>query len=131
MTRKRQSSRVFSKLTRALAILVVLILVSDCWPQVVRSQSDDVDTSTRHGRKKHRKQHRLKTTTPGPAPAVDITTPAMSLDDKKLLVNGEMSPDELDGANTTAEGAPKHHFPSPFIHSKEKLNKTHANMFKQ
>lgn len=135
MTRKRQPTRVFKTLTRALAILVVLILVSDCWPQMVRSD-DDVDTSTRHGRKKHRKGHKLKTTTPGfesggrSGGFVDTSTEMpVLLDDKKLSASGEMSSDEV-GTNKTT-GGPVHHFPSPFVHSKEKLNQTHANMFKQ
>lgn len=104
---------------------------------MVRSD-DGVDTSTRHGRKKLRKGNKLKTTTSGfnsgggggAGFVVDTSTEMpVLLDDKKLSASGEMSSDEME-TNKTA-GDPVHHFPSPFVHSKEKLNQTHANMFQQ
>jgi hypothetical protein len=97
---------------------------------------------TKHARKKHRTKTTPSTALEPDAGGPDTTRPAdvqtLAVDEtgKSLSVSDDdpTDPSKLSPggvANSTHEKNPHHHIPPPFIYASEKLNKTHATMFKR
>ena len=121
-------------------IIFQIVLIFALIHNELNCQEDGGGTSIRRPTKHARKKHRTKTTkasetvTETPLPA---TLPELTDEAGKPLSMSEEGNDDSEKLGNGSEGGsidadnPHHHIASPFIYADEKLNQTHADMFKR